>query len=824
MMDFLLALTGSQLAHLTKLVEAQSAHDVTPATSPVPVCHEHDAACAREVRIFLMHACTTSGLMLVNAWCLLWPRDTADAPADAVDSRVLATDWATANRKYASSGGGYCGMRITGPPRDECHPARPQTVLTITSASYSPELYAWFVENTPLHDESTSDWDAHDAEQWSLAILRAMSSVVLSSFDVLAATFHGDRQCAQWVQSCPEHIRARAVTVTASADSGSVAVFAHVHGMHQTSAAIRLLFDERAYEQAVTTVWEAPKRSSFMRDEVSIGRSALWVAVRLKLWRAVIRMVHEFDWQSTAVGGAILRIRDRPETGLSDGLEEEPKRALASLRGCFRWIRNGFGEPQMHADGSPMPDVKSVNARMIRDAASFRRDVAPASSSYACHVQIKVIIEMNEIEKAHIYDDRDLMYYKHDLDTPARMLLLIKALKTGKAHRIRIVKDMLSMSLSVETCLDTRLVPAELVNGYGTATSTVSLFQACASSLTDTADNAIDALFEPCDDDSFSAVDLPWSCGDNAVDSDQGWKSARRRHVRDRVGSWKAELVKQAACVRSLHGLAWALSLPEVSAAEEAGIKRRTIAWFSPSPSWMEDPFTLGQALAEPGLALQLARWGLDPFVGHEDCLSAFESAFRNEWFRDEWLDALPGPPLAVRLATAYAAQLGVRVNSLCRRREVRCTISRVLSHMCSDCRQKTAHRTEMCAAIASLSNWRIWSRVPGEDPAQPAAVYQGYKFGYSEETEHKPELGPQDYDEAAVYGVVLGDRHWGAFAGRLLTTFSKEGRAHMRRSARWGAIPYKHTCDQSTRARVIECLVLARNPRPRANLQICSV
>lgn len=807
MAQYLLSLDDAQITHLAKVIEAVSARDILGAGWPVSQYHESDLGCAREVQVCLYYAAQSDRLTMINIWCILWPRDESLLPAGALAPSVLARNWPTAHRKYAGSGGGYACTRIALKDDWSKFPGPFVTALAINEHG-DRDFITWMLENTPPCVDESREWDAHDAKQWSdLIACELQTSPVAECFDIPMLTLDEDQVCAYLVHRCPARLKADALTRISGYGRycSSALVSAHVISAHQTSAAIQTLLDRETYERALTFMWHTfePNDSVLFK----VAGSAIQLAVQSRSWPMAVHLARTYRWRAAAVAGAIFE--------LEKIMNDSERYRHAETKSVREALALSLSQSIDAVDGHrPAPGVRPVpieefTCDMLRDA-MWSDPVNGSAPSYAHYIDAVVTLEMQRMANMRPYDASPLVKHASDISTPNRVRLLVAAAVTGSADTISVVKHVFRLSLPLDMLLNTSLVPSNMTLYAASNEQHASVFQACGCHSDDTEDDVMCALFSRRmwtgrhTDTAHEIQDRDGGGGGGSGgggggrgDGDGGGGgdhlSAERLDVSANVGPRKLDVIRQAIRVQSVHGLAWAVKLPANNDEEETTIERLlmdlwTCAGFKAS-MWHY------KALQYPGLVLHMVRLGSDPFktVG-DQFYSDFEHAVFLQWSRPSDFKRNVGPPLAFRMAVAHAYHRHTSMAVLFRHKHVRRAFSRAMSYALQHRVFSQEHHKTMLAAIASLSNWRVWGPAAHIDPVQSlSAAYDGVL---------------RDYDEACVYSVFV------LSGGVMTTSFSEQGREAAAPAMRWGDVPFEH--DRMTRAKVVAALVVLSRPRAR--------
>lgn len=820
MAPYLLSLSKGQIARLAGLIEALSARDFLGFAGTVPQCHDTDVECANQVRRWLYAAAQRAKLAFIDVWCILWPRADAELPPGALPPSVLARDWRTARRKYAGSGGGYACMRIALCDYSESHRGPFMTAFAMAERT-SRSFITWLMENTQPCVDQSREWDAHDAHQWAVRIGRELQSwrfVMRIGLPML--TFDEDRWCAGLIQRCPRRLFMDAVTQDTAFSGGPALVRAHVISAHQTSAAIQAMFDRDAYDQALTAMWSTIGRC-YWTSLIAPG-SALRVAVQLKSWTVVVHLAYAHQWRAAAVAGAIIEYYDVTERS-ADEPSSDAATVPAVLASCLSNSVDAVDHIRSGIDISPA-STEDITCDSLRGAMLSCR-VDDSVPSYASYIDALVAVEMCKMIKTRPYNAAPLQNHASGIRAPSRVLLLAAAAASGSADTILAVRRAFRLTLSVDMLLDTNLIPDGAFGASVPGKQTTSVLQVCGCHADDMEGDVMCALFSQgaCVKRQDSGARGPQDCGGGGGgsrgcvgagdggrsggggggeggDGDGGSMSVERTDVMASVGPRKLDIIRQALLARSAHGLAWAVTLPANSDEEEADIKEAVLRYWTTSKRWPYDLTIQEQEVVEHcDLAVHLARFGLDPF----QCLtnhtsSLFQEAFIRQWNLPGRFKRNVGPPLAFRLAAAYAYHRNIGMDMLFRHGHIRQAFSVVMSYALHKRVLADEHQRTMLAAIASLSNWRIWGPAVGIDPIQPPGFSSGGR-------------GSPGYDESCVYSVFVSTD------GEMTTTFSEKGRECAAQVTRFGHVPYQH--NRVTRAQVVSALVLVSRPRSRARL-----
>lgn len=787
---FLRSLSRVQVDYLAHLLVAFSAHDIPSVNAPPPQCHDVDAACAHRTRVILREAMNFEPLAFINLWCKLWPRtpSSGDLPADALGEDELATCWSQSRRKYAGCGGGYCATRVTNRESSRS--------MFACMVSEWISMAKWLVSNTEVPTRTDDDaLDAHDAQQWATVLGERISY----EDDDSPVSFDCDRRIMWLLQQCPEHLRHAVVAIPAGLVHAPLLVRAHVLGAHQTSGFIQSMFDAaHEYHNILTREWD-------------LDASALLVAATTRRWRMLMELANGFRWRSSAAASAMSHISQERDYlyHVQDGFHHGVEPSL------FKCLHESLDATETPADRDRVEHIppECVSAQMVRDAES-QLDAELPGPSYACHVRAMVRFTIDALDSERMRADEPFAHYVPYIDMPTRILLLIHALRTDDCEDVSRVMIQLQLFPSVETCLDTNLVPGRFFPSdcelrWGTG----SLLQLCGAHRRETSNKPFRALFGENTDVA--------GCGRPKLSS--GTPFTRQEAV-DRLRPWKLAIVEQLIAVRSIRGVAWALKIPAAMPGDDEAVKDAIMRGLV-DVDVVYDPLTLEEAVDIPSLALRLAAWGVDPFVGHDGRMSAFEHAVlrvvsdEDQYRQRRQRGSVQAVTLAHDLADAYVRHSGTSMGELLRDGRVRRSFSRAVSTVLHVIRNHNNCGVAVLRSIAPLSRWRVWTCRFGADPEERPRLQKAFDRDALGIVLRAPlRLVPPVADgEYAIENAVSIMHEGGSRIGAVssvFTTATERGRERAKPVTRWGDVPYQH--GNATRAQVIACLAVLSVPAKR--------
>lgn len=657
----------------------------------------------------------------------------------------------------------------------------------------------WLVTNTELPMDHGGDvYGAHEAQQWAIVLGQALSIQEAGE----PVTFGRDRACVRLLQQCPEPLRRDVVTLSSEHSGVPVLVLAHVLGIYQTAGFIQSMFDdEHEYEAVLAREW-VPRAS------------ALHLAATTRRWRMLMELASMRCWRSSAVAAVILAIpRDRHELyrdqeGFHYGVDSALSRCLHESIDARKPAEDRPCAGSMLAE--------CVTASMVEGAQSQLAIDYP-TPSYACHVRVMVRLTIETLKTKCMGVVEPLEKYVPHIDMPTRMLLLMHALRTDDGEDVSRIMIQLQLFPSVDLCLDTNIVPGCLFpDDCPQRCETGSLLQLCGAYHRENSNEPLRAL--------FGEDILRTNCVRPKLSQRAPFT---RREAYERLGPWKLPIMNQLIAVRSIHGVAWALDIPAATPDDDEAAKDAIIRGLL-DIDVVYNPLTLEEAVSVPSLALRLAAWGLNPFVGHDGQMSAFEHAVR-EALDPERLyfegAVTPRVTLAQRLARAYAEHCGKDMERLLRDRHVRASFSRAMSFALASCKNDEKGSAAVVKSIAPLSNWRVWIRIPRAHPAAwpqlVAAAFDPDTLGIVQRAIPRlvPTISDTEYDDTAVVSIMYDGDNGTDATESVFTTATERGRERARHITRWGGVPYQH--GRATRAQVVACLVVLSVPAKRWHLRL---